>query len=345
MARGRRLSREHELHKVCAGSNMLDRPWVCLLAHGQLPFDQRGRKSEASVLQDVSCLSQGVYVYSLGMGSFRRIASWGDLPTQTLAVVRESYELDFKSHVNPDARGEHAKDMAAFANAFGGTIVVGAAENGNVLDYHGLPPDEAEHIATGYDLAHRDWLSPKPRIDIHLFPCLNANRVMVAVNVEPVPGQVIGAAAYRRDGSMGDKSTGWRFPYRVGRDTDWLRPEQLPMMMDPITRRTAILLEAIPVAHRKEVQIECWYEYVPGGKPSVYRVRHEGVDLMANVFKVVSTEHGVHAHMRIPLDDVSAVWEMAPEAWRVRVNGLFVRDESQFRSYEYQSVPRTMPRR
>jgi hypothetical protein len=274
------------------------------------------------------------------MPTFRRIASWSDLPRQSAPIVRESYELDFKAHVEPDDRGEHAKDMAAFANTFGGTIVVGATENANSIDYHGLPPEKAARIAKGYELAHRDWLSPKPRIDVKEFPAGDASRVMVAVNVEPLPGQIVGAAAYRRDGSVGDKSTGWRFPYRVGRETEWLRPEQLPMMMDPITRRTAILLEAIPVEQRNEVQVECWYEYVPGGKPQVCAVQHDGVDLMANVFKVISRD-GIDAHIRIPLDDVSAVWEIAPARWRVRVHGLFVRDESQFRSYEYQSIPRS----
>lgn len=56
------------------------------------------------------------------MRSYARIETAEQLPgpgTQT-ALLRERSDLDFKSFVEPKNMVEHAKDIAAFANALGG---------------------------------------------------------------------------------------------------------------------------------------------------------------------------------------------------------------------------------
>lgn len=53
--------------------------------------------------------------------------------------AREKHDIDFKRFADDAQPWEHAKDIAAFANALGGVIVVGAdAETEAVLAYPGL---------------------------------------------------------------------------------------------------------------------------------------------------------------------------------------------------------------
>jgi hypothetical protein len=70
------------------------------------------------------------------------------------------------------------------------------------------------------------------------------------VNVWPYVGQVIGVAVKcrREHDDYGDEA--YVFPVRVGVDSVYLLPEQLPMFMLPEVRRAAILLrERVKVEH------------------------------------------------------------------------------------------------
>jgi hypothetical protein len=55
-----------------------------------------------------------------------------------------------------------AKDMAAFANAFGGVILVGTSKDDEPLAYPGISRDFAERLSDGFADAHARHLSPKP---------------------------------------------------------------------------------------------------------------------------------------------------------------------------------------
>jgi len=60
------------------------------------------------------------------------------LPPSAGSGERRQYVVDFKATVDPTKWWELAKDMAAFANALGGVILVGVKE-GPPPVYEGLP--------------------------------------------------------------------------------------------------------------------------------------------------------------------------------------------------------------
>jgi schlafen family protein len=267
------------------------------------------------------------------------ILLWSDLPTDMGVVVREGYAIDFKETVDPENRAEHAKDVAAFTNAYGGTIIVGAIERPDGVDYAGVPVDHGARVARGYELAVRDWLSPRPVVLVRELVCpTDSGRVVVAANVEPFLDQPVGACACGPDGRPLGPSGGWRFPIREGRDTIWLFAEQIAMRTNGATRRAALLLEAIPPKERGAVEMQCWFEPKPSITPNVVSMAFDGVDVTANVAQFVATDHGHDNRIRVPLDDVEAVWQIRAGQWRVRVAGQLQPSPSQLGGYQYLSI-------
>jgi hypothetical protein len=156
----------------------------------------------------------------------------------------EGQQYDFKKSVDANDGIELAKDIAAFANAVGGAILVGAVGEGERLDhYKPLPRGYAEKVLRGYDQAVRDRCSPKPFFEPAMIP--RGEGIIVSVNVSPFPGQPVGVRV--------DNKGSFRFPYRTGTNTIYLAPDQLPMFMLPDVRRVAILLSSIPPEERNRV--------------------------------------------------------------------------------------------
>lgn len=250
------------------------------------------------------------------MPRLRQIQKWSDLPTGGLAPLRESYEVEFKGGVDPKAWWELAKRMAAFANAFGGTIIVGATEKSGDVEYHGLDAAKAEEARRGYEEAHRDRLSPRPRIAIE--EITEGGRVVLVVEVEPVPGQPVGAMVKSDSGKRNDEAAGWRFPVRSTRHAKPLLPEQLPMLTLAEVRRAAILLSRIRPDSKVFLE-ERRPPDAPPVEPKALRFRE--VDVEANTFSVEYQQGSATTTIRIPLDDVRTAWEDASKTWTIRVLG------------------------
>jgi hypothetical protein len=94
--------------------------------------------------------------------------------------------------------GEMAKDVAAFANAAGGVIVVGVDHQNGAAQRYPLSLAEANELVELYSQAVRDRCSPRPLIE----PCAidigpepgkpPDERFVVAVNLWPYPDQPVG---------------------------------------------------------------------------------------------------------------------------------------------------------
>ncbi|MBS2031366.1 MAG: ATP-binding protein [Deltaproteobacteria bacterium] len=114
----------------------------------------------------------------------------------------ESIALDFKTKYKRNGpppgnfdQFEMAKDVAMFANANGGVILVGARESpvSGVLDgYEPLTPEDAKHHADAFNDAIADRCHPKPLVDLAVLDAPSGVNRVVAVNVWPFPGQVVG---------------------------------------------------------------------------------------------------------------------------------------------------------
>lgn len=256
------------------------------------------------------------------MPRYRRIETWLDV-----VDVRdrpEDWQLDYKTKVDTAEWWEMAKDIAAFANHLGGVLLIGAHQKGRKVELPGIAADEAERYSLQYRNIARDKCSPSAIVSARIIGIPESQTgALLAVNVEPMPDQIVGAMFYRTNQNNEKKSSdAWRFFVRVGEDNKPIKPEHLAMYMNPAMRRKIIHLEAIPKNVQKRV---IWRQSTNSWRdpPENLEVRTLDVDLEHNVVEIARDEGSVATRTRIPLDDVDAVWESAPDTWCIRVTGWF----------------------
>lgn len=255
-----------------------------------------------------------------------------DDPCQLPAIgAEETTELDFKlTYRKGDGFDafEMAKDVAAMANANGGTILIGAAEdkNGERLGcYKPLDASTAKETATALEHAVGNRCSPRPVVSVSRIGVDGGE--VVAVNVWAYPSQPVGVKV-RGDKTDGWGEPAWVFPLRVATQTVPLLPEALPMMMEPDIRRRVILLSRI--VENCSVLVSSGPTpsgYGGGGRAIDMVFLYQRVDVMQNiaVFKVRYNGGGKPTFniIHIPLDDVRTVYEDV-DGCRMSVAGYFL---------------------
>ena len=247
---------------------------------------------------------------------FTPIQEAAELPD--VGEATERFFLDFKRTYEkksfPDAKKdrfdhrEMAKDVAAFANASGGTIIVGAIEDhtkGVVGKYEPLAKKDAKDISDAFDHAVKDRCSPCPVFDV---VTLNQGTgFVVVVNVWPFPGQPVGVMTRNDPKTDGSGEPGHVFPMRVGKHAIYLKPEQLPMMIDAKVRRVAILFAGIPSGTKVRVEF--------GSTP--YRdMTFVSVNDLENVVCFTEKEGTGDADRMYALDQFKTIWKDRGK-WRV----------------------------
>jgi hypothetical protein len=168
---------------------------------------------------------------------WKPIESEMDLPA---LQTRERSDLDFKAAPTADAF-ENAKDVAAFANASGGTILVGACGGDRLTAWKPLSSQDAKTCCRAYEEAVRDRCKPAPLFSIVELPFDNG--IIVGVNVWPFPGQPVGVQLTKKEVACCEGAV--FFPRRVCSQTKAITPEQIPMFVDAKVRRVAMTLERI----------------------------------------------------------------------------------------------------
>jgi hypothetical protein len=235
-----------------------------------------------------------------------------DLPA--CGTVHEYLRIEFKRRIDTMKPRELAKDVGAFANSVGGTILVGAARDGDRLgSYDPMTTDESQDAGRAFDLAVRDLCSPKPLVELH--EIAKDGGFVLAVNVWAFPAQPVGVAV---DGKSVATSSHFFFPYRSGAHVVALLPEHLPMMMLPDVRRTAILLSQIPTVERSNVVLQ-GVPSTPGAMvPFKMRAR---LDLDPEALTMRNTVHFTNldsnTNIAIPADTITRVWQSSGAQWTV----------------------------
>jgi hypothetical protein len=252
---------------------------------------------------------------------YRAIENLEDL--RTVMNSPESWQLDFKMFVNPAEWWELAKDIAAFANYLGGVILVGVEElPSGMPQLCGIGAQDAEALKGAYEMAARDKCLPRPLVTMTILnvPELDG-RCLLAVNVEPVPDQIVGAMFYLRN-KAGDPTTcdAWRFPVRIGKHNVPITPDRIPMFIDAKSRRTAIRLCSITPG---SIPLLVWRR--PSNQfdeePQAEGILDVEVDLAANVMRARRQRSDGGTSFAVPLEDVESVWEETRYNWRIRVTG------------------------
>lgn len=247
------------------------------------------------------------------------IETWEALPkaSEASAHVQENLWFDLKETYAPDSRAEMAKDVAAFANAEGGAIIIGALEGTTGPDYsRPLSVKHAAMLEDAFDKAVRDLCRPSPAVHARTIPVPGTPAsVILVVNIEPLVDQPVAA----RHETAQDA---WRFPLRVGRHTECLLPEQLPLYMNSKARRAKLLLLR---ALRSGGKIDLFA--VPAGNATHETIRGadefnlDAVDPEESGSIVLSQPDEDRQVVTIPIDDVEAVWLQHSGRWAVRIAG------------------------
>lgn len=247
------------------------------------------------------------------MALFRPVATTADLPA--LGEGRESGTYDFKGSVDAGKKKELAKDVAAFANATGGVILVGAEEDretGSIRKYAPMDEGRAETVKAAYDSAVVDLCRPQPVIDaVRLKAPEPFDGFVVAVNVNPTP---LGPVGVRWNDDP--KCPNWAFPLRTTTHTAYLSPTELAMLMVPEVRRVVILLDSIPSAQRESVSI--FHTRGTGTSPVVVTIRN--VDSTTVTVENFVKGSG-RAEMLLPVDRITSVWRLSADRWGIALNG------------------------
>lgn len=203
---------------------------------------------------------------------------------------------------------EKAKDVAAFANHLGGTILVGATEDrsSQVLSYRPLTSKEADDSEAAIAQAVSNRCRPTPLFNFERLP--HDTGKVLAINVWPSITTAIGVRIKgdRGDGYAGDA---YVFPVRLGTTCAFLTSDQLPMHMLPDLRRKLILLRAIP---DKEPVLFCPHD----GQNR--RVIVESIDEYTNTLSVRSVEGNGIVH--VPFEHIASVFRASTgdePYWRI----------------------------
>jgi hypothetical protein len=255
---------------------------------------------------------------------------WTPITTvEQLVAIFEKSDLDLKRRYDLSLAKtpyDIAKDVAAFASAAGGTIVVGAEESdGRISALPGVA--DVPDLVRESGRAVQTFCSPWPLYEEKVlalsrpdcarvlpgFSSASAPIHLVVVNVGPDVRGPIGVRPKNDKGNPIQNSYG--FPVRVGEQTDWLRPEQLPMWMNSHERRIAIRLRAIPSGetirafHVQRLHEDEWL--------TLFLDRVDEAQAIA-----VFTQSGRGASTHVPLAFVRAVWrEAVLGVWSIKVAG------------------------
>ena len=257
--------------------------------------------------------------------TYQRIEDPRDLPPPGPpdARAREKADLDFKGFADRRHCSEHAKDIAAFANALGGVLLIGADDNSGRLLYPGvrLRPDgsgqSVADVKAIYEAAAK-MCSPTPVVDVVAMDQAPGVTV-VAVNVDPYVDQAVAAPTT-------GGTPGWVFPIRRASLTEPLTPETLAMHMNREIRRAVIMLSNISSEARCNVTV---HYHLRARNPATNAaelsvepipLRLEDVCVDRNRVRFVGLGSN-NPQVNVPLLDVLDVWESRDGNWDVLVAG------------------------
>lgn len=218
--------------------------------------------------------------------------------------------LDLKKGLS--AKDFHnAKDVAAFANNLGGTLLVGAEEDGaaRVLRYHPFSATDVTRLEEQITRAVDARCRPKPLVDFARIP--HGQGFVLAVNVWPSIAAPIGVSV-KADGVDGFGGTAWVFPVRIANQSIWLDSDNLPMHMLPALRRTLILLSSIPAGEPVALVRR-------GHTVTVHTIKE--IDETTNTLRLSGSSPG-HQEKWLPLDAIKHVYKGNADngaAWQLGV--------------------------
>jgi hypothetical protein len=272
-----------------------------------------------------------------------------------LSVASQHAISDFKATydvaADPTKSFEIAKDVCAFTNHLGGSIIVGAhegtgARKGMIGKFEELKKPNPGELVKAIERAVRLYCAPLPSVNAIIIPLEVAQvekilgrsgepaTTIVAINVDPGLNTPYGCRACSDECkecktasqpcSCKGKEIGdaYRFPIRVIEGARFLRPEELGKFMNVAERRA--MLDLLRLAD--EPKITVWFN--PGnatrGVSRPCKIVNLDMSLMACTLELLYTRDKDEPNpyrADIPLLFVRATWR-SQEGWNVAVDGI-----------------------
>lgn len=256
-------------------------------------------------------------IHSTDVPSFRPISLGDALPAPASTVERATWDLKAKHPA--DKRFEAAKDVAAFANHLGGTLLIGAQEKlGRVDCYVQLTEDEAKATQDLFSQEVTQRCRPKPLFDFVRIP--HNGGFVLAINVWPSLAGPVGVRVNADKATEGWGGPAFVFPLRVGSDStpDFIAPENLAMFMTPSVRRAAVMLGKIQLRAAVAVFVHNHRQASPDSKTLLFF----GVNEEDNLVTFLEQNNN-NVELVYPLDRVRTVFKDKNE-WKVIFDPIFI---------------------
>jgi len=238
--------------------------------------------------------------------AWKPITTAAELAAITVGT-EESEMLDFKrdGYSGGQAGREIARDVAQFANAFGGTILIGADEADDKLT--GLPgiPDAAKERSKVEKAAFAN-LEPRVAPDVRVIDRPGGDPVL-AVNVPAFPG-VVGVRV---------NAERWEFPVRRGTDRHYLTFGEAEKMLTQ-DRRGRLLIESIPEASWSRITVDAYLRKIPRGGWTLKTLETHCVVLACPG----------NQHIEIPYSFIKAVWPSGGDRFTISMDVAITRVSS-----------------
>lgn len=206
----------------------------------------------------------------------------------------EGIHWDYKQMFNLKEPDNIAIDLAAFANTYGGTLLIGVAEkkiNGLRVASGFVPNVDAEEIRKRIFTHILDLVSPK--IDVQVVPIVVSGNLIAAVNIEPSINLV--GVCLDRDRRQ------YSFPYRTAYGNQFMIFEEVEKrMMDNKTRAMYLKLKKF-IPERSKVRI---YPTPKGNAQAEWT--YEWIDKSENEFKLFCNDN---LSIGLPISTVDEIWE------------------------------------
>jgi hypothetical protein len=210
-----------------------------------------------------------------------------------LGKTPECIHWDYKQSFNPKDPADIAIDLAAFANTYGGTLLIGVAEkkiNGLKVASSFVPNVDVEEIKKQVHTRIHEIISPK--IDVQVVPIEVLGNPIVAVNVEPSINLV--GVCLDRDRRQ------YSFPYRTEYGNQYMIFEEVEKrMVDNKTRAMYLKLK----------------KYLPsGGRVTLYPVpirnyrSQWSFDWMDGFDNEIKLETNGFRSIIVPISFIDEIW-------------------------------------
>lgn len=216
------------------------------------------------------------------------------VPNQTT----ESETLDFKREWGGRAYSI-ARDLAAFANTYGGHIIIGANENKDNTFKNWTPPNLPKNWEQTLQQANHTYLNPPAIMEFH--KC-GPQKEQLAIYIHPSPI----LCAISKPGEIGKLE----FPKRRGTHNLNISVQDATMELSSQNRRWWLKLSK---AHNNNDKLDLHWKADSAENATIKELTREEVIVSLSKLHIYNFTQEIH-HLSIPFEFIQLIWRPKPNS-------------------------------